>query len=118
VIAGFSQGMCTAITTMRRHPELVRALVGLSGYLYDDEHPGDGQLTVMAMSGHGIPAFVGYDPVDPRVPAVAIRHAVGFLRAHSALEEHTYPGMGHSISMPEITDVARFLQRVLGARVV
>lgn len=117
VLAGFSQGMCTAITTMRRHPDLVRALVGLSGYLYDDDHPGDGQLAVMAVSGHGIPAFVGYDPADPRVPAVAIRHAVTFLRAHSALEEHSYPGMGHSISMPEITDVARFLHRILGARV-
>ena len=117
VLAGFSQGMCTAITTMRRHPDLARALVGLSGYLYDDDHPGDGQLAVMAVSGHGIPAFVGYDPADPRVPAVAIRHAITFMRAHSALEEHTYPGMGHGISMPEVTDVARFLHRVLGARV-
>jgi len=114
VLLGFSQGMCTAITTMRRHPDLVRALVGLSGYLYDDAHPGDGQLGVMALAGHGIPAFVGYDPADPRVPGVAIRHAVEFLRGHAALAEHTYPGMGHSISMPEIADVTRFLQRVLG----
>jgi phospholipase/carboxylesterase len=116
VFMGFSQGMCTAITTMRRHPDLVSALVGLSGYMYDDAHPGDAQLEVMAVSGHGIPAFAGYDPGDPRVPAVAIRHAVTFLRTHSALEEHTYPGMGHSISMPEIIDVAKFLHRELGQR--
>ena len=113
LLIGFSQGMAAAITTMRRQPDLVRSLVGLSGYLYDDAHPGDHQLEVMATSGHGVPAFVGYDPQDPRVPGVALRHAVGFLRTHTALEERTYPGMGHSISMPEITDVARFLQRQL-----
>ncbi len=113
MLLGFSQGMAAAITTMRRHPDLVNGLVGLSGYLYDDAHPGDHQLEVMATSGHGVPAFVGYDPRDPRVPGVALRHAVTFLRTHTALEEHTYPGMGHSISMPEITDVARFLQRRL-----
>ncbi|HEY5879705.1 MAG TPA: hypothetical protein VIU11_12415 [Nakamurella sp.] len=115
VLLGFSQGMCAAITVMRRHPDLVRGLVGLSGYLYDDTHPGDAQLAVMSMSGHGIPAFVGYDPADPRVPAVAIRHAVEFLRTHAALEERTYPGLGHSLSMPEISDAARFLRRVLRA---
>ena len=116
VLMGFSQGMCTAITTLRRHPDLVGALVGLSGFMFDDAHPGDAQLEVMATSGHGVPAFTGYDPADPRVPAVAIRHAVNYLRTHSALEEHTYPGMGHSISIPEISDVARFLQRQLAVR--
>ncbi len=116
VLLGFSQGMAAAITAMRRDPDLVRALVGLSGYRYDDAHPGDGQLEVMAASGHGVPAFVGYDPHDPRVPAVAIRHAVDYLRGHADLEEHTYPGMGHSISMPEVMDVAAFLRRHLAAR--
>lgn len=116
LLLGFSQGMAAAITTMRRQPDLVDALVGLSGYLYDDAHPGDHQLEVMAASGHGVPAFVGYDPQDPRVPGVALRHAVGYLRTHATLEERTYPGMGHSISMPEITDVARFLRRQLTGR--
>jgi phospholipase/carboxylesterase len=116
LLIGFSQGMAAAITTMRRYPDLVGGLVGLSGYRYDDAHPGDHQLQVMATSGHGIPAFVGYDPRDPRVPGVALRHAVTFLQTHTALEEHTYPGMGHSISMPEITDVAHFLRRRLAVR--
>jgi phospholipase/carboxylesterase len=50
------------------------------------------------------------------LPGVALPHAVDFLRAHSTLEEQTYPGMGHSISMPEITDVAQFLRRQLAVR--
>ena len=38
-----------------------------------------------------------------------------FLRTHTDLEEHSYPGMGHSVSMPEIADLTRFLRRTLPA---
>ena len=110
---GFSQGMCTAITVLRRHPELVTGLVGLSGFMFDDDHPGDAALAVSAATGSGVPAFAGYDPADPIVPAIANRWAMTFLRTHSELEEHTYPGMGHSVSMPEIQDLTVFLRRLL-----
>lgn len=115
VLAGFSQGMCAAITVLRRHPSLVTGLVGLSGYLYDTVEPGDAELTVRTVAGHGIPAFVGYDPADPRVPAVARQWAVDFLRQHTDLTERTYPGMGHGIAPNEVMDVAGFLRRVLAA---
>lgn len=113
VVAGFSQGMCTAITVLRRHPDLVTGLVGLSGYLYDTVEPGDAELAVRALAGHGVPAFVGYDPADPRVPAVARRWALDFLRAHSDLTERTYPGMGHGVAPAEVVDVAGFLRSLL-----
>jgi len=38
-----------------------------------------------------------------------------FLRTHSELEEHIYPGMGHSVSMPEIADLTKFLRKILPA---
>lgn len=113
VVAGFSQGMCTAITVLRRHPSLITGLVGLSGYLYDTVEPGDAELAVRATAGHGVPAFVGYDPADPRVPAVARQWAVDFLRTHTALTERTYPGMGHSVAPAEVMDVAGFLRSLL-----
>ena len=113
VVLGFSQGMCAAITVLRRHPDLVTGLVGLSGFMFDDDHPGDPQLAVSAATGTGVPAFVGYDPADPIVPSVANRWALTYLRTHTALEEHSYPGMGHSVSMNEIQDVARFLKTLL-----
>ncbi len=113
VVLGFSQGMCTAITVLRRHPDLVIGLVGLSGFMFDDDHPGDAQLAVAAATGTGVPAFAGYDPADPVIPAVAIRWALTYLRTHTALEEHSYPGMGHSVSVPEIADLARFLRAQL-----
>jgi phospholipase/carboxylesterase len=113
VVLGFSQGMCTAITVLRRHPDLVSALVALSGFMFDDDHPGDSHLAVSAALGNGVPAFAGYDPADPMIPSVANRWALTFLRTHTALEEHTYPRMGHSVSMDEIADLAGFLRRVL-----
>ncbi|MET0965835.1 MAG: hypothetical protein ABWZ02_05530 [Nakamurella sp.] len=113
VVLGFSQGMCTAITVLRRHPDLVTGLIGLSGFMFDDDHPGDAALAVGAATGNGVPAFAGYDPGDPIVPAIANRWAMTFLRTHTDLEEHAYPGMGHSVSMPEIQDLTAFLRRVL-----
>ena len=113
VVLGFSQGMCTAITVLRRHSDLVTGLVGLSGFMFDDEHHGDGPLALAAAGGTGVPAFVGYDPADPVIPPIANRWALTYLRTHTALEEHSYPGMGHSVSMPEIQDLAVFLRSLL-----
>lgn len=115
VVLGFSQGMCTAITVLRRHPDLVTGLVGLSGFMFDDDQPGDAHLAGSAAAGRGVPAFVGYDHVDPQIPAVANRWALTYLRTHTALQEHSYPGMGHSVSLDEIADVAAFLGVVLRA---
>jgi phospholipase/carboxylesterase len=113
VVLGFSQGMCTAITVLRRHPELVTGLVGLSGFMFDDDHPGDPQLAVRTAGGRGVPAFVGYDPADPMIPPFANRWALTYLRTHTDLEERSYPGMGHSVSMDEIRDLTKFLWALL-----
>ena len=115
VVLGFSQGMCTAITVLRRHPDLVGALVALSGFMFDDEHPGDSRLAVDTACGDGVPAFAGYDPEDPVVPGFANRWAMTFLRTHTDLQEHTYPRMGHSVNLDEIRDVTGFLRTVLVA---
>lgn len=110
---GFSQGMCAAVTVLRRHPEMVDALVALSGFSFDVDQPGDARLARDAAAGRGVPAFYGRDPADPAIPPFASAWARQFLRAHTALQEHTYPGMGHSLSMPEITDVTAFLGQQL-----
>ena len=110
---GFSQGMCAAITVLRRRPEVVEALVALSGFSFDQDQPGDARLARDAAAGRGVPAFYGRDPADPAIPTFASAWALRYLRAHTALQEHTYPGLGHSLSMPEIADVLRFLEPVL-----
>jgi len=110
---GFSQGMCAAIAVLRRRPLLFRGLVGLSGFSFDDEQPADNWLADEASAGRGVPAFYGRDPADPAIPDYASAWALGFLREHTRLEERTYPRMGHSLSMEEISDVVRFLRPLL-----
>lgn len=113
VLFGYSQGMCAAILAMRRRPDLVRALVALSGFVFDTAQPGDAELSVRAQSGHGIPAFYGRDPADPAIPGFASAFALEFLAGHTALTERSYPGMGHGTSFAEVADVVAFLRTVL-----
>lgn len=110
---GFSQGMCAAMTAVRRRPELCRGLVALSGFSWAAPQPGDAAMAAAVRSGGGIPAFYGRDPADPAIPGYASAWALDFLRDHTRLTERSYPGMGHSLSMPEITDVVRFLRPLL-----
>jgi phospholipase/carboxylesterase len=110
---GFSQGMCAAMTVLRRRPEMVDALVALSGFSFDVDQPGDTHLARELAAGRGVPAFYGRDPADPAIPAFASAWALRYLRGHTALQEHSYPGLGHSLSMPELADVISFLGPLL-----
>jgi phospholipase/carboxylesterase len=110
---GFSQGMCAAMTAIRRRPELCRGLVALSGFSWAAPQPGDAAMAAAVRTGGGVPAFYGRDPADPAIPGYASAWALEFLRDHTRLTERSYPGMGHSLSMPEITDVVRFLRPLL-----
>ena len=110
---GFSQGMCAAITAVRRRPDLCRGLVALSGFTWAAPQPGDAAMAAAVRAGGGIPAFYGADPADPAVPGYASTFARDFLRDHTRLTERLYPGMGHSLSMPEVVDVVGFLRPLL-----
>lgn len=112
---GFSQGMCAAMTAVRRRPELCRGLVALSGFSWPAPQPGDAAMGAAVRAGEGIPAFYGRDPQDPAIPGHASAWALAFLRDHTRLTERSYPGMGHSLSMPEIGDVVGFLRPLLAA---
>ena len=74
---------------------------------------GDTQLARDAAAGRGVPTFYGRDPADPAIPAFASAWALRYLRAHTDLLERSYPGLGHSLSMPEIADVVAFLAPLL-----
>lgn len=110
---GFSQGMSAAIAVLRRRPELVRGLVGLSGFTFAAAQPGDAPLLAAVAAGHGVPAFYGRDPHDPVIPGLVADWVLDFLRRHTALTERSYPGMGHSVSPEEIADLAGFLTPLL-----
>ena len=110
---GFSQGMAATVAVLRRRPELVRGLVGLSGFSFAVGQPGDAALRAAVEAGNGVPAFYGRDPHDPIIPGVVADWALDFLQRHTALAERSYPGMGHGVSPQEIADLTAFLTPLL-----
>ncbi len=109
VLAGFSQGCAMTLLTGLRHAERLAGLVGLSGYLplaattEAERHAANADVPIFLAHGRA-------DPVIPLARASASRDALQAL-GH-AVEWHEYP-MQHSVCPPEISDLNRFLLRVL-----
>ncbi|MBB2995058.1 alpha/beta hydrolase [Paeniglutamicibacter cryotolerans] len=111
-LLGHSQGMAMASTLQRLRPGSYRAVVGLSGFVLDNELlnltdtvPGD--------RAEAIPFFWGRDPMDPVINADALEHTADWLSANSRLTARSYPGMGHGFGPEEQRDVAAFLNHYL-----
>jgi phospholipase/carboxylesterase len=104
-LLGFSQGMAMASTLLRLRPEQFRAVVGLSGFVLDNE------LLAMSESFDARPPFFwGRDKADVVINDAATEHTADWLHRHTQLTARTYPGMGHTISKAELVDVAAFLR--------
>lgn len=109
-LLGYSQGMAMASTLLRLRPEGFRAVVGLSGFVLDNE------LLAMSESFSTRPPFFwGRDKNDPVINDDATAHTKEWLDLNTQLTARSYPGMGHSISRAELVDVGAFLRHyVLG----
>ncbi|MET4093636.1 phospholipase [Arthrobacter sp. UYCu712] len=104
-LLGFSQGMAMASTLLRLRPEQFRAVVGLSGFVLDNE------LLAMSESFDVRPPFFwGRDKDDLVINDAATEHTAEWLQEHTQLTARSYPGMGHSISKEELVDVGAFLR--------
>ncbi|WP_307033066.1 alpha/beta hydrolase [Arthrobacter sp. B3I4] len=104
-LLGYSQGMAMASTLLRLHPEAFRAVVGLSGFVLDNE------LLAMSESFDARPPFFwGRDKNDAVINDAATAHTEEWLHAHTQLTARSYPGIGHSISKAELVDVSAFLR--------
>jgi phospholipase/carboxylesterase len=102
---GFSQGMAMASTLLRLRPDQFRAVVGLSGFVLDNE------LLAMSESFTSRPPFFwGRDRADVVINDAAAEHTEEWLHRNTQLTARTYPGMGHSISKAELVDVSAFLR--------
>jgi phospholipase/carboxylesterase len=109
VLAGFSQGGAIALQTGLRQAQPLAAIIALSCYLPLAESFARERLECNA----SVPIFMAHGTSDPIVPiarGVASRDALS--AAGHKVEWHEYP-MPHSVSEPEIRDIAVFLQRVL-----
>ncbi|MET3809956.1 dienelactone hydrolase family protein [Arthrobacter sp. UYEF3] len=104
-LLGYSQGMAMASTLLRLRPEAFRAVVGLSGFVLDNE------LLAMSESFDTQPPFFwGRDKQDSVINDAATAHTEEWLHQNTQLTARSYPGMGHSIAPAELVDVCAFLR--------
>lgn len=111
ILAGFSQGGAMALHTALRHPEKLRGVMVLSGYLVC----ADTLEQEAAAINKDIPVFLAHGLFDPMVPidrAKAMRQTLKDM-GHKA-EWHEYP-MEHQVSGEECRHIGEWLQRVLAS---
>ena len=56
------------------------------------------------------PVFYGHGAADDIFPKADVTAMGEFWHEHGTLTEQVYPGMAHSINMPEMRDIQRFLE--------
>lgn len=108
-LAGFSQGGAVAYATALTHPEPLAGVIALSTYL-----PCEGLVEREATGANrALPIFAAHGSEDDVVaPALGIR-ARDFVRGLGhAVDWHEYP-LPHSVSLPEIKAVGRWLRERL-----
>jgi phospholipase/carboxylesterase len=104
-LMGYSQGMAMASTLLRLHPASYSAVVGLSGFVLNNE------LLGLTDSFEAKPPFFwGRDKADLVINEDATAYTGEWLEEHTLLTARTYPGMGHAMSKPEMADVGAFLR--------
>jgi phospholipase/carboxylesterase len=106
VLAGFSQGCAMSLLVGLRHPRRLAGIIGLSGYLplaaRTAEERSGANLDTPILLAHG-----RHDAVVPIARGAAARDALQAL-GHP-VDWREYP-IDHTVSLPEIGDVAEWLR--------
>jgi len=109
VLAGFSQGCAMALLTGLRHRKRLAGIVGMSGYLPLAATTAAERSDANALT----PIFMGHGEHDEIVIVERGRTSREALVALGyQVEWHEYP-MAHSVCMEEISDLNRWLVKVL-----
>jgi phospholipase/carboxylesterase len=104
-LLGYSQGMAMASTLLRLHPKSYEAVVGLSGFVLENE-----LLALTDSFDTPPPFFWGRDKADLVINEDATAHTEEWLTANTRLTARTYPGMGHAMCKAEMVDISAFLR--------
>ncbi len=109
-LVGFSQGAMMTYEVALRHPEVLRGIAALSGRLLPVV-----RTQVKAPSSYqSLGVFIGHGTADRQVPYAGASDALTFLKGLSIESQlHSYPGVGHTISAPEVTDLANWIGTAL-----
>ncbi len=104
--AGFSQGAALVYTLALTHPEKVRALAGLAGFM-----PGGVDELIERRPLAGKPAFVAHGTQDERVPVQRARIAVDLLERAGAEVDYCEADVGHKLSADCFRALGEFFDR-------
>ncbi len=107
-LLGFSQGAAVSLQAMRLEPDRYAFAVNLSGYVTPGALPRDAELAERRP-----PVFWGRGTNDDIIPGFLIDHTTDWLPRHVDLSGRVYPGLTHSVSEQELTDVRTFLDKQL-----
>ena len=107
-LLGFSQGAAVSLQAMRLEPDRYAFAVNLSGYVTTGELARDAELAERRP-----PVFWGRGTNDDIIPGFLIDHTTDWLPRHVDLSGRVYPGLTHSVSEQELTDVRTFLDKQL-----
>ncbi|ELT42691.1 alpha/beta hydrolase [Arthrobacter nitrophenolicus] len=107
-LMGYSQGMAMASTLLRLHPQAYASVVGLSGFVLNNE-----LLALTDSFDPKPPFFWGRDKADLVINDDATAYTADWLEKNTLLTSRTYPGMGHAMSKAEMVDVSAFLRHYI-----
>lgn len=107
-LLGFSQGAATSLQLARTAPDRFRYVVALSGFVFNGGGENDAAL---ASRTPRIPAFQAVGQFDDVIAADKAAATAEWLPTHFDAEVRHYP-IQHTISVEELQDVIRFLDRV------
>ena len=112
ILLGFSQGMAIAATVARHAPDLVDAVVGLSGFVApvaDDDAQAD-FFPDAALRAEPLRMFWGRDPQDPVIPPALVDLTAEWAQQHADATKVQYRGIGHGVSPQELSHVSEYLR--------
>ena len=112
ILLGFSQGMAIATTVARHAPDLVDAVVGLSGFVVpvaDDDAQAD-FFHDAALREEPLRMFWGRDPEDPVIPPALVDRTAEWAQQHADATKVQYRGIGHGVSPQELSHVSEYLR--------
>jgi phospholipase/carboxylesterase len=111
VLAGFSQGGAMALYTALRHPEALRGVMVLSGYMICS----DTLAAEAAPANESLPILLAHGTRDPMVPLDRAEHMRrALLKAGREPEWHDYP-MAHEVCAEECLHIGSWLNEVLAS---
>lgn len=111
LLAGFSQGGVMALHTGLHYPKRLAGILALSTFL------AEGEKLAATRSGANaqIPILMCHGQQDAVLPMALGKSSLATLQgAGYAVEWREYP-MAHEVCMPEIQEISRWLQAVLGS---